>query len=104
MKPHEEAWRIVEIEGGRKLCFPVDDSGKELEFELTPERARLAAQAPAMARWLLEHQFGPDNGWGCLDCWRTEGETESPQGGPLYHGHERGCELLELLLAAGVLP
>jgi hypothetical protein len=59
------------------------------------ERARLAAQAPAMARLLLKNRYkGPTATGatgGCLACGQTESEGCTP-----------GCRLDQVLRAAGV--
>lgn len=98
MKPHEETWDIViQGDGG----FSVFKVGGENEDDIgffhgyTPEssaRAKLAAQAPAMARLLLKATVKPGGDeWGCLGCgtWE-EGE------------HTEDCKLLAILRDAGV--
>jgi hypothetical protein len=80
MKPHEETWQYDPRDGvgKRKSAFVVvpgpnngffgacegnsDSCGAWAEYESSPEdhaRARLAAQAPAMARLLMEQMDNP---------------------------------------------
>jgi hypothetical protein len=76
VKPHEETWAIAETEATVDVNFP---DGHAAEFgavrpydarepsEQDRSRARLAAQAPAMARHLL---LTLDDG-GSVDEWRA---------------------------------
>lgn len=104
-KPHEETWEVFEANKG----FPgfaariaeIADGAYELRVfqSLSGEdddidRARLAAQAPAMARLLLEGQWiCEERGDLCRHCMKLERE-----------GHAPDCELATVLRAAGVLP
>lgn len=95
-KAWEEEWeasdRCVIINNGKAFATPTFPS---------QEHAKLAAQAPAMARLLLEyewHQGSADSEMSerryglCPECWQSRGE-----------GHSTKCELAQVLRAAGVL-
>lgn len=106
MKPWEETWRWNGL-------HPLDvfgPDGGDLLFEGAvirndsdgPERAKLAAAAPEMARLLLELEWAdPRNHWsddgansnGCCVC----GEYKKD-------GHKPDCALVAVLRKAGVLP
>jgi hypothetical protein len=55
-------------------------------------RARLAAQAPAMARLLLKHRYKTGKAGGCIGCGRIQSE-----------GCEAKCRVRSVLRAAGVI-
>lgn len=91
MKPWEETWAVVETvvsrDDGQWLARFSPSPGVSPDFEAA--RARMAAQAPEMARMLLRLQHAPENGgacaWcGCMDCYPD-------------------CELGAVLRAAGVV-
>lgn len=101
-KPHEETWRFCPSEAHSGfVAFP---QGGEMVVKYDPAnyshdegaaRARLAAQAPAMARLLLKVEWVIREGeLRCTMCgWlKVEGE------------HATDCELAAVLRAAGVLP
>jgi hypothetical protein len=104
MKAWEETWRQSE-------AYPGDvfgDGGGDILFEGTTSdneahaRAKLAAQAPAMARLLLKLQkvvfaVGWENVGGCAACHDGSGWT----GDPVEHTPD--CELAAVLRAAGVV-
>lgn len=98
-KPHEETWEatkqghVRDVAGGDLL------RGEAWEGPPDIERARLAAQAPAMARLLLKLEwsglvFGDSKT--CPDCYCSR-----PDGS--FGGHAAECELASVLRAAGVL-
>ena len=123
-KPHEETWtvsgtsssdsydRAVRLEvPGRQYLFGDIDTGTGsdpcFDEESKPEdeaRARLAAQAPAMARLLLAMQWSA-KGDGLYErpiCPVCGGAKDAPQKGAA--GHAPDCELVAVLRAAGVMP
>lgn len=103
-KPFEETWRAIggTLEGA---LVPPHEGGFPTFAEVGGEpdnpygRARLAAQAPAMARLLLEIQWAPSESLPegvrhfCPACAQRREE-----------GHAADCELLGVLRAAGALP
>lgn len=98
-KPHDETWANDDESPGwgeiRLVSTPEDVGEGDPEsiwigeFN-TPERRRLAAQAPAMARLLLQV-----NARECPVC----GDAKFPTA-----PHRDGCEFAAVLRAAGVLP
>lgn len=82
MKPHEETWRVLIVDGkARYVCRGQCATQERPDFDArTPKAAKLAAMAPAMARLLLDLRTSID-----LDPSRAP-EIEKP------------------LCAAGVLP
>ncbi len=100
MKPHEDTWTTnanaeIRIENGTLIAG-----------YLRPDVARLAAQAPAMARLLLDlHTEGHLTSTGsreCVSCASTWRERIT--GKPYEPRHYDSCELATVLRAAGVLP
>jgi len=102
-KPHEETWTVrwdeeygaayVET-GGADDTICVDDVAK----------AKLLAQAPAMARLLLEHQWAARDPYDetramCPACTGYQSATQKGA-----EGHDEGCPIFLVLRAAGVLP
>ncbi len=79
-------------------------------------RAHLAAQAPAMARMLLDLEWHGHRGWGprcCIACegWMPGSEygsygvlTEGATMGGVQVGHLDSCELVKVLRAAKCWP
>lgn len=108
-KPHEETWTFDE-KFGRVECVTPDVDGeplysRRLEVSHLPETGRLAAQAPAMARLLLDlyteghvTQTGSRECVSCSCTWR-----ERITGKPYEPRHYDRCELAAVLRAAGVL-
>ena len=98
MKPHEETWVHESDEGVHFVTTGPD--GFRGTFD-DAECAKLAAQAPAMARLLLKLEWSaePDDGGSCPVCggW-------APGVAGINAGHHAGCELATVLRAAGVLP
>lgn len=95
---YEEDWTAdgdaLDREGGSRLGF-LDSGG---DYDERAARARLAAQAPAMARMLLEHQWVSqegDRGYLAPACPQCE-EYQS-------NGHRSDCALVAVLRAAGVI-
>lgn len=106
-RPIDETWSLAEH--GVNLVHPDGltsgilwseqerDMGRTLEERdahraLDRDRARLAAQAPAMARLLIDLQdVDYDAGRGCGSCYHP-----SP-------GHNGSCALIAVLRAAGVV-
>jgi hypothetical protein len=85
MKPHEETWKK-----GALSPTDIETSDGSMVADFFDEaRAKLAAQAPAMARLWLRHQFADDGL--CPDC-LGEGK------------HQVACEIPTALRAAGVIP
>lgn len=80
LKPHEETWAAVEVTYDQTEIEVVDSEVRIAISFYEPSRARLASQAPAMARLLLE-------------------TTED--GRPIEDWRERVAVVLR---AAGVLP
>lgn len=113
MKPHEETWEIVDGTGIRSNGLRVARFKTEIRspsqagrlrntspgalVEADYARARLAAQAPAMARLLLKLEWSNANA--------QDGATECPDcgNGPV-EGHSKTCDLATVLRDAGVLP
>jgi hypothetical protein len=106
MKPHEETWESVAEFCGHDTDAPGD-----------PERRRLAAQAPAMARLLLEVEWKADQGIDyevTAPCCPVCGGLK-PGAPSLEHvgwpevltecgvGHRHDCRLVAVLRAAGVV-
>ncbi len=93
-KPHEETWS-ANAKGAAMICNEDGHGQGVFMFDKDDrERARLAAQAPAMARLLLEGQWiCEERGDLCRHCGKLERE-----------GHADDCELVTVLRAAGVLP
>lgn len=101
MKPHEEAWEADEmgcvyLRGARRIATFAYNGQTNVETgDGAHARARLAAQAPAMARALLE-AMTPEQGdptWGCPFC-----------GLVAIHGHMPECTGQSALRDAGVIP
>ena len=74
--------------------------------EQTLARAQLAAQAPAMARLLASLQSVPTHDsrylYECVSC--RGGPEERADDEPTTIRHAPNCELVAVLMAAGVLP
>lgn len=102
--PIDETWEAR----GDLLDFPENASVRfsdfsvrfvDVPFETTARaiaRAKLAAQAPAMARLLLKHQWAStveDGPMVCPEC----------SSGPIER-HSEDCEIARVLRDAGVLP
>jgi hypothetical protein len=90
MKPHEEEWdEFDDGEIGLKIrgtCRGIALFELDEDREPNWERARLAAQAPAMARWMLE--------WAkAMDAMNVNGEDTT-----------FGSGLRSILRDAGVIP
>lgn len=95
MRPHEETWSAEEVvvarDDGQWIARFSPSPGVSPDFEAT--RAQLAAQAPAMARLLLEAiDITADY---CPWCGARLEEDEK---------HTDGCAAAAVLRAAGVLP
>lgn len=97
-RPHEETWEAWP--GGEVHVV----RGTALNFE-AGERAPLAAQAPAMARLLLEREWSSDRSYGdyCESCGVDWGVGGRPPATPGV-GHRDNCAWLTTMRAAGVLP
>jgi hypothetical protein len=108
VKPWEEEWTA---DGARidfskshygSACFEPDRDDKGREESLT--RAKLAAQAPAMARLLMQHEWEYSEEFQdaiCRFCVRgAPGEAEGVE----RTGHTSDCPRQNVLRAAGVLP
>ena len=118
-KPHEETWEATPILTKREPHWGIK-VGDEVVLtvyaetclvqrhideakEKMPARVRLAAQAPAMARLLLELEWA---GSGFRDTgnvrttWKACPRCFEHKGTP----HKEDCELATVLRAAGVLP
>ena len=104
-KPWEETWEYVahyqhiDVPEGGDIGIFVDDRVLD---ESEKARLRLAAQAPAMARLLLEIQWGGScmsYGSHCPSC-----HAFLYDGGPDELPHAADCALVAVLRAAGVLP
>jgi hypothetical protein len=102
MKPHEETWYVASPHRVFAFKGEVDDTDNQDEERLEydgEDVGKLAAQAPAMARLLLELEWsgraGPagDVDGACPSCERERPEPHAPD-----------CELATVLRAAGVLP
>lgn len=102
MKPHEETWvafddgEIGVKHAGRSGALALLEWPEQADEDREAKwaRARLAAQAPAMARLLLKGMRPPrGDEWGCLGCGTWE-----------EGAHVEGCELIKVLKDAGVLP
>jgi hypothetical protein len=108
VKPHEETWTsdgervelcedqppygsVVVKTVARFLCHAPDDCTEA-------ERALLAAQAPAMARLLLELEWAGHPESTCPACGR---HSDGLYGDPPEHAPD--CRLVAVLRAAGVL-
>lgn len=98
MKPHEETWRVDLSDSG---VFRVDTTEGERVAIVgdSRERAKLAAQAPAMARLLLKLEWEAEDETGLLFCATCAGQPQD-QGGS---GHRKGCEWRAVLRDAGVI-
>jgi hypothetical protein len=105
MKPWEETWEaqryVIEMAGdaGRKLGEFIDDNDDPGWPSCDRDRAQLAAQAPAMARLLLELQWisqESDEGYLPPQCMVCEAYQESTE-------HAPDCELMAVLKKAGVV-
>lgn len=101
MKPHEETWD------------PDDVVNMAAHVAYSPERRRLAAQAPAMARLLLKLQWSGSAPGGDTECPSCHADAFVPVFSEGTHGrlvrhddgtHAADCELAAVLRAAGVLP
>ncbi len=105
MKPHEETWEVFEANKGFPAFAARTRTIAEGAYEVRVfeslsgedddiERAKLAAQAPAMARLLLKIEWNGgaqgDSGM-CPSCFQF----------PTKHAPD--CELATVLRAAGVL-
>lgn len=126
-RPHEETWiaddeyGIVHAEpevrpDGRSFVRPIADFHAPFFLDqhmggFTDDeraRARLAAQAPAMARLLLQIEWAGDNdgqtGPFCLYCHGIQpGLPATTYGAGDHIGHRDGCEFVAVLRAAGAL-
>lgn len=105
MKPYEETWvadenhpnivNILDPATGEEIAELCESAVEEPPVFRLAEggRARLAAQAPAMARLLLAGQWiCEERGDMCRHCEKLESE-----------GHAPDCELATVLRFAGVL-
>ncbi len=103
MKPHEETWianvewpiALVELSEDRDEVVATFDAPHSMR-DVDRARARLAAQAPAMARLLLEIEWSAPIG----------GEPACPSCSAFVnndHRHAPDCEIATVLRAAGVL-
>ncbi len=101
-KLHEETWSANEVAGDH-IEIVVAETGERMAITFhDPDRARLAAQAPAMARLLFAIEWAGQNQYGqrqCPSCHGDEWEEDEPR-----TGHMEDCELATVLRAAGVLP
>lgn len=97
--PWEETWTA---DGDLVVgpSFKADFEGDPLDpndYVAAEARAELAAQAPAMARLLLQLEWKGESSFGsgecCVDC-----------GGLKERGHVKECELVPVLRNAGVIP
>jgi hypothetical protein len=111
MKPHEETWRahdcVVELDPRAP-----GDPGQVADFEAAAyadthdsivARAKLAAQAPAMARLLLKHQWGGLDECSysiCPECGGNQPFADTKFERP--PGHAPNCKLVKALRDAGV--
>lgn len=115
-KPHEETWGVTE-HGRVSIAGEPGKGGREIlcdAYTATPDlaRARLAAQAPAMARLLLAVEWAGsgEEGARCPSCladayvppviYDADGKYVSFTPGK----HDGDCELAAVLRAAGVMP
>jgi hypothetical protein len=116
VKPHEETWRVVD-EPHNTWAIVGPDS--DVPFAATPDRlrsvtgeapeadrarARLAAQAPAMARLLLDIEALADD-WCtvCLGHLKYDGRDLKEGATVAERNHAPDCRLVAVLRAAGVL-
>ncbi len=88
-KPHEETW-----DGSIQWGWVLVEGTASLQ-PLDGERMRLAAQAPAMARLILDIEWSGA---------RHGGEPCCPSCDAMVGEHAPDCELATVLRAAGVLP
>jgi hypothetical protein len=112
MKVWEENWYASGKDVGMDVTIPVT-SPHALAGDFTclianchtEAQAKLAAQAPAMARLLLEFEREQ---CGCPACHAFGPRPLLPDGTPDYTPgrgmHSAGCRLVAALRAAGVLP
>ena len=98
MRPYEETWSAKEVvvarDDGKWIARFSPSPGESPDVEAA--RAQLAAQAPAMARLLLEMEWAANlghNTYGCALCQRDPSA-----------GHDPDCALVAILSAAGMLP
>lgn len=119
MKPHEETWKVYRGKGhlgSGTVVYVADQEGNPVlratpivamsNLPWTQEAmedpayheacAKLAAQAPRMARLLLKLEWA-DQGSGNSSCAICGGD-------PDYRGHGPDCELASVLRDAEVLP
>lgn len=107
-RPHEEAWTY----DGRWIRRELADASPTIAaFDYSTDggddaRGRLAAQAPAMARALLDlytdghlTETGSRECVSCAATWRERITGKSYE--PIHYDH---CEFASVLRAAGVLP
>ena len=103
MKPHEETWEWDEGAGSVRLAtdrLDVLPGGAHGACDWDPARARLAAQAPAMAR-LLCTMSNKDGDGACVCCHEVSCDDPSCNDFPASHAPD--CELVAVLRAAGVV-
>ena len=102
VKPWEENWGVSRLDAttldeGDLQCARFTRLHEREQEQVSADRAKLAAQAPAMARLLLKHQWVKDeSGDGRRYCPACPMDEEQ--------GHYDNCEILAVLRAAGVLP
>ncbi len=107
MKPHEETWSAAREEYAGYDCMTdavvvrTEKGARVCDFTVDNPRARLAAQAPAMARLLLELEWPTcaDYGGYCRIC---QNDRPYPAAKP-GDGHAPDCALVAVLRAAGVV-
>lgn len=100
IKPYEETWDWAErggddpLRGAARLYSDNHDEEWATTWgKASRDRAKLAAQAPAMARLLVKlARIDFDAGEGCGSCFAGDAD------------HSPSCELASVLRAAGVLP
>lgn len=116
MKPHEEEWSVDVTKVNLQFSDrrPFASFGPDIDMERSrgaqEARARLVAQAPAMARQLFKHQYGGLDDCGyptCPECDQLDpqyiGQGIDPK--DAYRcGHKPDCELARVLRDAGVIP
>lgn len=108
MKPHEETWEALAFSVECKNSLGQNVAWARFDFDPatiweSEARAKLAAQAPAMARLLLELLKGVsgqmESEW-CPVCY-----AGIPGMGKLERkGHKPDCALVSVLRDAGVIP
>lgn len=92
MKPHEETWS-ANVKGMAMICNEDGHGQGVFMFDKDDRaRARLAAQAPAMARLLLRVYQRGESTSGCPVC------------KAIFSAHTLDCDVVAVLRAAGVLP